>query len=42
MTLSVGVEHDLDRHLVASRVGRALMSAMATLAVAFAAVGVLV
>ncbi|MFK5603306.1 MULTISPECIES: pilus assembly protein [unclassified Haloferax] len=41
-TLSVGVEHGLDRHLVASRVGRALVSATATFAVAFAAAGTLV
>ncbi|MDS0240646.1 MULTISPECIES: pilus assembly protein [unclassified Haloferax] len=41
-TLSVGVEHGLDRHLVASRVGRALVSATATFAVAFAAAGMLV
>ncbi|RDZ54723.1 pilus assembly protein [Haloferax sp. Atlit-4N] len=41
-TLSVGVEHGLDRHLVASRVGRALVSATTTFAVAFAAAGTLV
>ncbi|EMA00582.1 type IV pilus biogenesis complex membrane subunit, partial [Haloferax denitrificans ATCC 35960] len=41
-TLSVGVEHGLDRHLVASRVGRALVSATTTFAVAFAAAGALV
>ncbi|ELZ95980.1 hypothetical protein [Haloferax sulfurifontis] len=41
-TLSVGVEHGLDRHLVASRVGRALVSATTTFSVAFAAAGALV
>ncbi|POG57294.1 hypothetical protein [Haloferax marisrubri] len=41
-TLSVGVEHGLDRHLVASRVGRALVSATTTFALAFAAAGTLV
>ncbi|WP_411965622.1 pilus assembly protein [Haloferax sp. YSMS24] len=41
-TLSVGIANGLDRHLVASRVGSALVSATATFLVAFAAAGALV
>lgn len=41
-TLSVGIANGLDRHLVASRVGAALVSAAATFLVAFVATGALV
>ncbi|AFK18429.1 pilus assembly protein [Haloferax mediterranei ATCC 33500] len=41
-TLSVGVEYGLDRHLVASRVGKALVSATTTFTLAFVAAGTLV
>ena len=41
-TLSVGIANGLDRHLVASRVGSALVSATATFLVAFVVAGALV
>jgi hypothetical protein len=41
-TLSVGIAHGLDRHLVASRVGGSLVSATLTFLVAFVAAGALV
>ncbi|ELZ74324.1 hypothetical protein [Haloferax larsenii] len=40
-TLSVGVANGLDRHLVATRVGRALLSATVTFLAAFVAAGTL-